>query len=78
VTVRDADEPRDALAAGRPERLIGARKCAWLDAKGQPYQLDQPRSAAELAKDVAALANTGGGVIVVGLRTRRGQQRGDR
>lgn len=59
------------LAAGRPERLIGVRECAWLDAKGQPYQLDQPKSAAELAKDVAALANTGGGVIVVGLRTRR-------
>lgn len=38
---------------------------------GQPYQLDQPRSAAELAKDVAALANMSGGVIVVGLRTRK-------
>jgi len=71
VTVRDADEARDALAEGRPERLIGPRECAWLDAKGQPYQLDQRKSAAELAKDVAALANTSGGVIVIGLRTRR-------
>lgn len=42
-----------------------------LDAKGQPYQLDRPKSAAELAKDVVALANTSGGVIVIGLRTRR-------
>jgi hypothetical protein len=67
----DADEAREALRAGRPERLIGTRECAWLDAKGQPYQLDQPRSAAELAKDVAALANISGGVIVVGLRTRK-------
>jgi hypothetical protein len=69
--VRDAAEARDALAAGRPELLAGTRECAWLDAKGQLYRLDQPRSAAELAKDVAALANTGGGVIVIGLRTRR-------
>lgn len=57
---------RQARAADR-----GPRECAWLDAKGQPYQLDQPKSAAELAKDVAALANTSGGVIVIGLRTRR-------
>jgi len=71
VAVRDADEVREALRAGRPERLIGTRECAWLDAKGQPYQLDQPRPAAELAKDVAALANMSGGVIVVGLRTRK-------
>ena len=69
--MRDASEARDALRAGSPEMLAGTRECAWLDAKGQPYQLDQPRSAAELAKDVAALANTGGGVIVIGLRTRR-------
>jgi hypothetical protein len=31
---------------------------AWLDTKRQPYQLDQPRSCAELAKDGAALAST--------------------
>jgi len=54
-----------------PELLTGTRECSWLDAKSQPYQLDQPRFAAELAKDVAALANNEGGVIVVGLRTRR-------
>lgn len=71
VTARDAAEARDALREGRPELLAGTRECAWLDAKGQPYLLDQPKSAAELAKDVAALANTGGGVIVIGLRTRR-------
>lgn len=69
--MRDADEVREALRVGRPERLIGTRECAWLDAKGQLYQLDQPRPAAELAKDVAALANMSGGVIVIGLRTRK-------
>ena len=69
--MRDADEVREALRVGRPERLIGTRECAWLDAKGQLYQLDQPRPAAELAKDVAALANMSGGVIVIGPRTRK-------
>ena len=71
MTVRDVAEARDALTAGMPELLAGTRECAWLDAKGQPYQLDQPRSSAELAKDVAALANASGGIIVIGLRTRR-------
>jgi len=37
----------------------------------EPYKLDEARWAGELAKDVAALANAEGGLIAVGLQTRR-------
>ncbi|MFJ1744123.1 RNA-binding domain-containing protein [Streptomyces microflavus] len=60
-----------ALDAQEPLLLLGLRETQWLDAKGGPYQLSHPRSVEELAKDVAAFANGGGGLIVIGIATRR-------
>jgi hypothetical protein len=42
----------------------------WLEAKPAPYRLDKEAEAFELAKDVAALANAAGGIIVIGARTK--------
>lgn len=70
MTIGDAASALEALTTGSAERLVGIRECAWLDAKSQPNQLDEARWAGELAKDVAALANTDGR-LVVGPKTRR-------
>ncbi|WP_331731301.1 RNA-binding domain-containing protein [Streptomyces sp. NBC_00073] len=59
-----------ALDAHEPVSLLGLRETQWLDAKAAPYQLANPRSVEELAKDVAAFANGGGGLIVIGIATR--------
>jgi hypothetical protein len=72
VPVSDIDGARAALLARRPEELLGLAECGWLDVKGAPYQLDQPGGPEELAKDVAAFANTKtGGLLLVGLKTRK-------
>ncbi|MEU7073018.1 RNA-binding domain-containing protein [Streptomyces narbonensis] len=59
-----------ALDAQEPGSLLGIRETQWLDAKAAPYQLADPKAVEELSKDVAAFANGGGGVIVVGIATR--------
>ncbi|MFI6689482.1 RNA-binding domain-containing protein [Streptomyces sp. NPDC050485] len=59
-----------ALDAHEPVSLLGLRETQWLDAKEAPYQLADPKAVEELAKDVAAFANGGGGVIVIGIATR--------
>jgi hypothetical protein len=61
----------DKLAATDFDGLIGLAECAWLDAKESPYQLDTPKQKLELAKDVTALANAIGGIIVIGFDTER-------
>ena len=67
---------RAALRAGRPADLLGLAECGWLDVKAGVYQLDDPAKALELAKDVAAFANTGtGGMILVGYSTRKEHDR---
>lgn len=61
---------RAALRAGDPAALLGVREGPWLDAKGGIYELGSPSGAEELAKDVAAFANTEhGGLIVIGIGT---------
>ena len=76
VPVRDIDGARAALAARKPEELIGLAECGWLDVKGGVYRLDEPTGADELAKDVAAFANTkAGGLLLVGFSTRREHDR---
>lgn len=60
-----------ALRAGNPGALLGQRECSWLDAKEGIYQLNDPIKAEELAKDVACMANRAGGLLVVGIQTRK-------
>ena len=71
VAKLDLDAVRQAVSSGRLDALIGMRECLWLDAKGEPYKLGNPRDDAELAKDVVALANARGGLLIIGLETNK-------
>jgi hypothetical protein len=62
-----------ALTRGVPEEMIGCPEGREIDFKRAPYLLDTPRGKWELAKDVAAYANAGGGLIVVGVRAERSE-----
>jgi hypothetical protein len=66
-----ADEQRlwALIRAGLPQGLIGCPESHWLDAKREPYVLSGPLGRLELAKDVSAFANSGGGLLVLGLAT---------
>lgn len=56
------------LRAGRWDLLVGQPESQWLDVKREPYDRTKPHWKYELAKDVAAFANSdSGGLIVLGL-----------
>jgi hypothetical protein len=57
----------EKLTACDFDALIGLFESEWLDAKETPYHLDVAPQKRELAKDVTALANAGGGIIVLGF-----------
>lgn len=72
--------PIDAVGAGqllrarRPHLLLGLPETAWLEAKRQPYNLDEPRDGiaakVELAQDVARFANGDvHAVLAIGIET---------
>jgi hypothetical protein len=60
----------ELIRTGHHEVLSGQPESDWLDAKGRLYELGAVGNFL-LAGDVAAFANAGGGVIVIGLRTSR-------
>jgi hypothetical protein len=64
-------EVLEKLEARDFEALIGLAESQWLDAKETPYHLESPKQKLELAKDVTALANAEGGLIVIGFDTER-------
>ncbi|WGD45134.1 AlbA family DNA-binding domain-containing protein [Streptomyces cathayae] len=66
----DLEAVRAALRAQKPDLLLEQPEGQWLDAKKKPYELREPRAVEELAKDVCAFANGGGGVLVLGIGTR--------
>jgi hypothetical protein len=49
--------------------LLGVFESGELEFKRAPYGLDNDGSKAEFAKDVAGMANAGGGLIVLGIET---------
>ncbi|MFK0114081.1 helix-turn-helix domain-containing protein [Streptomyces sp. NPDC091217] len=63
------------LAQQRPEAVLGMTESEWVDFKSTglegPYDLGQESKKYELAKDVAAFANTNGGLIVCGFKATR-------
>jgi hypothetical protein len=62
----------DLLRAGRRDFLLGQPESDWLEAKGEPYDRRQILSKYEMAKDVAAFANSPeGGIVVIGMFTRK-------
>jgi len=66
----DPERARKALRENDPAALLGLPERQWLDAKAAAYEPRNPRAVEELAKDVAGFANRGGGLIVMGIRTR--------
>lgn len=71
---RDQPAPTPAeielmLDEGREDELVGVTESGELDFKQSPHRLDTDKGKWELAKDVAALANSGGGALVVGVAT---------
>src|SRR5215471_12760421 len=65
--MKSPKEVLERLEAREFEALVGLVESDWLDAKETPYHLDSPKQKRELAKDVAAFANAGGGIIVIGF-----------
>jgi Schlafen, AlbA_2 len=68
------DEILVILDSGNFAALIGVREDLEVEFKRQPYQLDSDGEKFELAKDVAAMANAVGGVIVIGVQTERREE----
>jgi hypothetical protein len=69
--MKSAQEVLEELGTRNFDALIGIAESVWLEAKETPYPLDTPKQKLELAKDVSALANSGGGIIVIGFDTSR-------
>ncbi|MFX1563276.1 MAG: helix-turn-helix domain-containing protein [Promethearchaeota archaeon] len=65
----DQNRIREILGSGKFATLEGEFESQQLECKRQPYRLDSDVEKLELAKDVAALANAKGGVIVIGYAT---------
>lgn len=59
------------LKSGDFDQFLGAIEDDFLEYKAEPYRLDDEHQKHELAKDVSALANAKGGVIIIGAQTER-------
>ena len=51
--------------------LVGVVETDEVEFKREPYQLDMNSQKQELSKDVTGLANSKGGVIVIGVKTEK-------
>jgi len=60
---------RDLLRAGQFNSLLGQPESNWLEVKSQLWALDQDSGKAEAAKDLSALANATGGLLVIPAKT---------
>jgi Putative DNA-binding domain len=65
------EEALAILAGGNFDQFVGTPEGLEVEFKREPYRLEQGDQKFELAKDVSALANAAGGVIVIGVRTER-------
>jgi hypothetical protein len=66
------------VISGRPELMIGQAESNWLEAKGEPYRLKDNAQRYELALDLASMANTDtGGLLLVGFTTQRNSSNDD-
>ncbi len=65
----------DLLVNRCSSELIGHLETRQVEFKREPYRLTDDRQKLELAKDVSALANAAGGVIILGISTDRDEAR---
>lgn len=63
------------LETGILSEFIGWPEGSHFEAKSEPYDLDSSLGRYELAKDISAFANTGGGCLVIGLATVKAEGR---
>ncbi|MEV7238063.1 hypothetical protein AB0N06_30185 [Streptomyces sp. NPDC051020] len=75
MTAESRDRIITLLAGQQPKAILGTPESEWVDFKtagpNGPYDLGTDKGKFELAKDVAAFANTRGGLIVCGFRAKR-------
>lgn len=64
-------EIRKILESKKYHNLVGVVETDEVEFKGEPYQLDKDSQKQELSKDVTGLANSKGGVIVIGVKTEK-------
>ena len=69
------EDVRGVLGRGALSEFIGWPEGPYFEAKSEPYDLDSSSGRYELAKDISAFANTGGGCLVIGLATVRAEGR---
>jgi len=67
----DVETIKKILNSGTFEELVGAVEDERLECKAAPYQVEHEHQKLELAKDVSALANGDGGVILLGVETEK-------
>lgn len=65
------------LAAQQPHEIVGTPESEWVDSYGVPpegpYDLSTDKGKFELAKDITAFSNAGGGLLVCGLKAKKKQ-----
>ena len=59
------------LQRGDFDKLINLIEGEQIEAKGSPYQLLNDSQKQELAKDVSALGNAAGGIVLIGFETKK-------
>jgi len=70
--VMSRSSARELLRSGNPHALIGQPESIWLEAKTTHYDLSRLQGKVDLSLAVAKFANNPvGGLVVVGLRTKR-------
>jgi hypothetical protein len=73
----DSADLREIIRSGDFSKLKGLVEGNLLECKGQPYDLVSDGGKRELAKDVSSFANSDGGLIIIGARTKKGGSFGD-
>lgn len=66
-------ELKNLVECGDFDNLIGKIENEWFECKKAPYYLKNHKQKRELAKDIAGLANSGGGLILLGVKTERNE-----
>lgn len=67
----DIEELESIIEDGNFTRIKGECESAFFDCKREIYNLKRNSSKFELAKDVSAFANAGGGYILIGIETKK-------
>ena len=61
----------EKLKSGEFQSLVGKHEKDDFECKSQPYDLTKTTQQHELAKDISAFANSDGGILVIGLKTKK-------